>query len=84
MTAQSYIETSLYTGAMARPRTRGRIRLSLRTDLLLACLLIVCGLTLPTLMVFHLLPASFLLSGLAIVSLLVGGVLVLARCGEVT
>ncbi len=83
MTAHSLVQSSLYSRPVAKARQAARIRLKVRMDLLVARLMIVAGLSIPALMVFHLLSTSLMLIGVALGLIFVGGVLALIRCGEV-
>ncbi len=83
MTAQSAIQSSLYSRPVARPREATKIRLIIRKDLLVARLMIAVGLGIPALMVFHVLSPSFALIGVALGLIAAGGITALIRCGEV-
>ncbi len=83
MTAQSLVRTTLYSRPIARVRQASRLRLRIRMDLLAARLMLAVGLGIPALMVFQVLPASFLLLGIGFGLIAAGGVLALIRCGEV-
>ncbi len=82
MTAQSIIQSRVYSRPIARPHA-AKVRLNVRLDLLVVRLMIAAGLGLPALMVFHILPASFLLIGIALGLIFVGGAMAFIRCGEV-
>ncbi len=82
MTAQSIIQSRVYSRPVARLNAR-KARLNVRMDLLVVRLMIAFGLGLPALMVFHIIPASFPLIGIALGLLFVGGTMGLIRCGEV-
>lgn len=83
MTAQSVIQSRVYSRPAARLKRATHFRLNVRLDLLIVRLMIVAGLGIPALMVFRLLSASFVLIGIALALLAVGGVMGLIRCGEV-
>jgi hypothetical protein len=59
------------------------ISLNIRKDLLICRLMVTGGLSIPALMLFDILPVSFLLGFLALALIAVGGVMFLIRCGEV-
>ncbi len=83
MTAQSVIQSSVYSRPAARLRQAAKVRINVRMDLLVVRLMIAAGLGISALMVFHMLPASFLLMGISFGLIAVGGVMAFIRCGEV-
>ncbi len=83
MTAQSVIQSRVYSRPAARLREAIKIRPIVRKDLLVTRLMIAAGLGIPALMVFHILSPSFVLIGVALGLMAVGGVMALIRCGEV-
>ncbi len=83
MATQSLTHARLYSPAVARPRLARNLKLRIRKDYLVIRLLVAAGLTIPALMAVHFIPASFVLLGVALAFVAVGGVLWLVRCGEV-
>jgi len=83
MTAQSAIQTTLYSRAITSVRTARRAHRNIRKDLLIIRLMIATGLVLPLLMVSDIIYPSFLLVGISFGLLVVGAVMSLIRCGEV-
>ena len=83
MTAQSVVQSTLYSRTVASAQDTRRFRLRVRKDLLVIRLMIAAGLCMPALMVAHVIPASFVLVGIAFGLIAVGGVMALIRCGEV-
>jgi hypothetical protein len=82
MTAQSVIQSNVYSRPAASLQA-AKVRVNVRMDLLVIRLMIAVGLALPALMISHVLPASFLLIGIAFGLIVVGGVMAFIRCGEV-
>ncbi len=83
MATQSLIHARLYTRPVSQARRAPRLRLRIRTDLLVVRLVLAAGLLIPVMMVCDVLPASLPLAGIAIAMIVSGGVGWLIRLGEV-
>ncbi len=83
MTAQSIIQSRVYSRPVARLGKARKFRLNVRMDLLVARLMLVAGLGIPAFMAFHVLSPSLVLIGVALGLIGAGGVMALIRCGEV-
>ncbi len=83
MATQSLIQSRLVARPVARPRPAFKLHLNIRKDFLVIRLLLVVGVLIPALMVWHVIPASLSLVFVALGLLGAGGIGWLIRCGEV-